>query len=216
MNRLLLAAALLAAGLLAGCRGMESGNPPIHPNLNMDFQEKFQEQEANPFFADNKAMRTPPLGTVARGMLQAESGYFQGRTAGGGYVEALPVTIDEALLRRGQDRYEVYCAVCHGQAGDGQGPVGRGGYGWIVPSYHTDRLRSIEDGYIYDVIANGYNTMPGYAQQIPVADRWAIVAYFRALQESQYAPEGELTPGELQQARRRSTASGGAEAAPSN
>ena len=181
----------LAALLLAGCRGMQSEEPPIHPNLNMDFQNRFDPQEANPFFRDARAMRPPVPGTVARGLLREDSEFFFGRTASGAYVDAMPVPITPELLVRGRERYDIFCAVCHGNAGDGLGVImtgnGGSGYGYTPPpSYHDERLRQVGDGYLYDVIANGVRSMPSYAQQIPVADRWAIVAYIRALQRSQY------------------------------
>lgn len=193
MRTLLTTGLLLSALLLAGCRGMQSDKPPVHPNLNMDFQEKFEAQEANPFFADNAAMRKPVPGTVARGLLKEDVALYEGRTEDGAYVDRIPMEINRALVERGQERYNIYCAVCHGQSGDGQGVIMRGDYGYTpATSYHGDRLRTIEDGYMYDVITNGIRNMPGYAQQIPVRDRWAIVAYIRALQLNQNAGEGDV------------------------
>ena len=185
--------------LLAGCRGRQSEAPPIHPHLGMDFQEKFQAQTYNPLFEDNASMRTPPTGTVARGQRRADSEVFEGRTDDGDYVEEIPVAVNRAVLERGQDRYNVYCAPCHGKSGDGNGIIMAGDYGYTpASSYHIDRLRQASDGYLYDVIANGVRNMPAYAQQIPVRDRWAIVAYIRALQRSQNArpetlPESVVT-----------------------
>ncbi len=185
--------ALLVGGVLAGCRGMESGEPPVHPNPNMDWQPRYEEQESNPLFADGKAMRTPPSGTVARGLLKADSRFYAGRTEAGEYVERVPMPVTRALLERGQERYNIYCAVCHGKAGDGNGIIMTGNYGYTPAStYHSERLRNVTDGYLYDVIANGIRNMPGYAQQIPVSDRWAIVTYIRALQRSQNASEGDV------------------------
>ncbi len=185
--------ALAVAGVLAGCRGMESSEPPIHPNLNMDFQERFDAQEANPFFADDASMRPPPPGTVARGLLREDEAFFLGRTADGEYVGEIPAPVTRALIERGQDRYNVYCTVCHGRAGFGQGVIMTGDYGYTpATSYHIERLREAADGYIYDVITNGVRNMPGYAQQIPVSDRWAIVSYVRALQRSQNAAESDV------------------------
>jgi mono/diheme cytochrome c family protein len=158
----------------------------------MDFQEKFQPQTYNPLFEDKASMRKPPTGTVARGQLRANSELFEGRTENGEYVERIPVAVNRSVLERGQSQYNVYCAPCHGRSGDGNGIIMRGDYGYTTASsYHVDRLRQVTDGYLYDVIANGVRNMPAYAQQIPVRDRWAIVAYIRALQRSQYArPEG--------------------------
>jgi mono/diheme cytochrome c family protein len=184
---------LLTALLLAGCRGQRSTEAPVHPNLNMDFQEKFQAQEANPFFDDNAAMRKPVSGTVARGMLREDTELYTGRTEDGEYVDRVPVPVSKAFLQRGQERYNIYCAVCHGRSGDGNGVIMRGNYGYTPAStYHSERIRNVSDGYLYDVIANGIRNMPGYAQQIPVKDRWAIVAYVRALQRSQNATEQDV------------------------
>ena len=193
--RALCLAALVA---VAGCRGMRSEDPPIHPNLNMDYQEKFQPQEANPFFADNAAMRPPVPGTVARGFLAEDPAFYQGRTPSGEYTGEMPVPATRELQLRGQERYDIFCTVCHGQAGFGQGIIMTGNYGYTpAPSYHEERLREASDGYLYDVITNGVRNMPGYAQQIPVADRWAIVAYVRALQRSQNATEEDIPPSVL-------------------
>jgi mono/diheme cytochrome c family protein len=205
MNKLTLVVLIAGTVLLAGCRGMISEKPPVHPNLNMDFQEKFEPQEANPFFADGRAMRPPVPGTVARGLLKEDTPFYLGRTAGGEYIEEMPVPMTRELLLRGRERYNIFCTVCHGGAGDGQGIIMTGqssttgqGYGYTpAPSYHIDRLRQVSDGYMYDVIANGVRNMPGYAQQISVLDRWAIVAYVRALQLSQNAGEGDVPPSEL-------------------
>lgn len=196
-TRLSLLALTLAVGL-GGCRGMTSDKPPIHPNLNMDYVQRFEAQEPNQLFADGAAMRQPVAGTVARGQLRtaANAPFYYGRTASGALVEEIPIEVTPALVARGQNRFNIYCTPCHGQAGDGRGivAVGNGGtgYGFQVPSYHTDALRAQPDGYIYDVIQNGINTMPSYGHEILASDRWAIVAYVRALQRSQ-----EATPADV-------------------
>jgi mono/diheme cytochrome c family protein len=195
----------LAALALAGCRGTTSVRPPIHPNLNMDFQERFEEQEANPFFADGAAMRVPVAGTVARGHLRttANAPAMLGRTAGGGYVDRIPQPVTLALIQRGQARYDIFCSTCHGAAGDGRGIVMVGnagqGYGFTpAPTYHSEYLRGVPDGYLFEVIANGVRTMPSYGQQVPPADRWAIVAYIRALQRSQSTGAADIPEAERQ------------------
>ena len=191
---------VLTALLLAGCRGNRSGETPIHPNLNMDFQQKFQAQEANPFFEDNAAMRMPVPGTVPRGELRDSSALYRGRTEAGDYVEEIPIAVSQEVLERGQDRYNIYCSVCHGKTGAGNGVIMRGDYGYTpASSYHVERLRTASDGYLYDVIANGVRNMPAYGQKIPVLDRWAIVAYIRALQRSQNASPDDLPPGQRTQ-----------------
>ncbi len=191
--RTLAGALLVALVALSGCRGMTSSKPPIHPNLNMDFVQRFEAQEPNPFFADGASQRPPVAGTGRRGGLvtTANAPFYYGRDAGGGLVSTIPIEVTPALLERGQERYGIYCSVCHGGAGDGRGiiAVGNGGlgYGFQIPSYHTDALRAQPDGHLYDVILNGINTMPSYGHEMRPSDRWAVVAYVRALQRSQNA-----------------------------
>ncbi len=202
MNRPTFIAALLAVVLLAGCRGAISEKPPVHVNMNMDNQPRFDPQEANPFFADGRAMRPPVPGTVARGMLKEDTRFYLGRAAAGDFVPQMPVPVTRELLLRGRERYDIFCAVCHGKAGDGQGIIITGQYGYTpAPSYHdaTVAARMAADGYVFDVISRGVRNMPGYAQQLTVADRWAVTAYIRALQLSQNAAEGDIPPGVLAQ-----------------
>ncbi len=186
--------ALLGGMVLSGCRGSISDKPPVHINQNMDVMERYDPQAASPFFADGRTMRPPVPGTVARGMLKDDTRFHLGLEADGSYVQGIPVAITQEFALRGRERYDIYCAVCHGKAGDGQGIVMTGGYGFAPVGYHNDRLRQIEDGYLYDLITNGIRTMPAYGQQIPVADRWAIVAYVHILQRSQNATEGDIPP----------------------
>jgi hypothetical protein len=180
---------LLAAALgLSACKGMTSDKPPVHLVLDMDYQERFEAQEANAFFADGRGMRPPVAGTVARGMLRDSVAYYFGRDESRMLVSEMPVRLTRAMLERGQDRYNVFCSMCHGFTGDGKGVVMTGDYGYVpAPTYHDNRLRAIEDGHMFDVIGNGIRNMPGYGYQLPVEDRWAIVAYIRALQRSQHA-----------------------------
>jgi hypothetical protein len=168
-----------------------SASPPIHLNPNMDDQPKYEAMEESKFFLDKSAMRMPVEGTVARGKLRENYAYYMGKNDDGTFVKKMPVDITLSLLKHGQKRYEVYCTPCHGGTGAGQGIVIKKGF--LAPqSYHIDRLREIEDGYIYDVITNGIRNMPSYGYQIPVADRWAIVAYVRALQRSQNASADDI------------------------
>jgi mono/diheme cytochrome c family protein len=197
MRQTLLLAVLALA--FAGCRGMHSEDPPIHPNLNMDFTESFEAQEANPFFEDDAAMRPPVPGTVKRtGLRTTENApYTLGRTADGAYVETIPMAVTPAVLARGQERYNIFCTPCHGYSGDGAGIIMVGnagqGYGYTpAPSYHTDGLRARADGYLYDAIANGVRSMPSYAHQLSVPDRWAVVAYVRALQRMESPEPGDV------------------------
>jgi quinol:cytochrome c oxidoreductase monoheme cytochrome subunit len=166
-------------------------------NLDMDFQPKFGPQEENPFFEDRAAMRAPVRGTVPRGELRDSSALYQGRAADGDYVDQIPIAINRKVLERGRDQYEIHCTVCHGKTGAGNGVIMRGDYGYTpASSYHVDRLRESPDGYLYDVIANGVRNMPSYGQKVSVMDRWAIVAYVRALQRSQNASPDDLPPGQ--------------------
>lgn len=179
--------------LIAGCRGQRSENPPIHPNMNMDQQTRVEAQEQNNFFTDNRAMRQPVEGTVSRGNLRQDKALYQGINEDSSFVQQNPLEVNRELLFRGQSQFNVYCTPCHGLTGDGKGIVVTGQYGLVPPpSYHIDRLRNESDGYLYSVITNGIRTMRPYANQIPVKDRWAIVAYVRALQHSQNVPESEM------------------------
>jgi len=184
---------IAAPVILVSCRGQISEKQPIHPNMNMDQQQRFEAQEQNPFFDDNRSMRQPVEGTVSRGNLKEDKAYYQGINEDSSFVTTIPVEVTKSFLYRGQKQYNTFCAPCHGGTGDGQGIIMTGGYGFVpAPSYHIDRLRNAEDGYIYSTIANGIRNMPSYAHQIEVNDRWAIVAYVRALQRSQYVPEEEI------------------------
>lgn len=190
---------ILALATLAGCRGTVSHKPPVHPVLNMDFQERFEAQERNPFYEDGRAMRQPVAGTIPRGHLNDDPRLSYGKEADGSFVVSTPVAVTPELLARGQERYNIYCAPCHGKAGDGQGIISTGNYGMVPsPTYHDDRLRGIEDGYLYDVITNGVRTMPGYGYQVKQSDRWAIVSYIRALQRSQNAGAADV-PAEVRE-----------------
>jgi mono/diheme cytochrome c family protein len=202
----------LALSVLAGCRGAPSSEPPVHLNPNMDTQDKYKPQRASTFFADGRAMRAPPAGTVGRDMVEKDvqgkkddrhlrenDAYWRGQDEHGEKIGALPVPVDLALLTRGRQRYDIFCAPCHDQAGYGKGPVTVKAAGKInVPSYHQEYMRKYPDGHLFDVIGNGSASqlMMGYKHQIPVADRWAIVAYVRALQRSQNATLADI-PAEL-------------------
>ncbi len=191
--------------LLTGCRGMQSDKSPIHINPNMDRQPKFIGQQKNTMFENTMSMRPPVAGTVARGFLHEDQAFFRGMDANGEPVATMPIPVTRDVLLRGQERYDIYCTVCHGASGDGRGIIMVGndgkGYGYVpAPNYHTERFFEMADGHYFDIISNGTptGTMPGYATQIPVADRWAIVAYIRALQRSQNAAGSDLPESELQ------------------
>lgn len=193
VSKYLLFVAVALPLVLSSCRGEKFKTQPIHPNLNMDQQRRFEPQEKNDFFADERAMRQPVDGTIPRGHLKQDKAYYQGITKDSSFVTDIPVEVTKSFLYRGKDRYEVYCTPCHGITGDGNGIIMANNYGFVpAPSFHIDRLRNVNDGYIYSAIANGIRNMPAYGHQIPVKDRWAIVAYVRALQRSQNVPEEEI------------------------
>lgn len=181
---------LLLGGLAVGasaCQGNRSESPPVHLNPNMDFQDRYDPQERNDFFEDGRAMRAPVEGTVARGFLKDDDHMWRGRGLDGRFIDALPaqMELNEDLLARGEERFEIFCAPCHDESGRGQGIVTkRGGLFQVQPaSFHQDRLRAMPLGYIYKVINEGQGTMLPYAAQIPVEDRWAIAAWVRVLQK---------------------------------
>ncbi|HOD66000.1 MAG TPA: cytochrome c [candidate division Zixibacteria bacterium] len=184
---------LLAASLLlAGCyRGRPSQRTPIHMVRDMDSQPKYQPMERTEFFGNEAIMRTPPAGTVARGQLRGDAVYFTGVTPAGDTVRQLPVAVTLPFLQRGRERFDIYCSPCHGRVGDGKGIMVQRGY-VPPPTFHDARLRSVADGHIFDVITHGLRNMPAYQHQISVEDRWAIVAYLRALQRSQNASAADV------------------------
>ncbi len=177
---------------------------------DMQDQPRLKAYRGSDFFADGKGMRDHPDGTIARGHLNADKALHTGKKknidpnivvetttdASGNTlvssfpndIEEIPIPVTEELLDRGQEKYNIYCIVCHGPVGKGDGMVVKRGYPQ-PPTYHDDRLRAAPVGHFFDVITNGWGKMSSYSSQIPVNDRWAIVAYIRALQLSQN-PDG--------------------------
>ena len=172
--------------MMACFRGTPSEDPPIHLNPNMDDQQRYDAQQKSPFFKDGREMRMPVEGTVARGELNEDDAVYLGKDEQGKFVTRIPLEITHDFIMRGQQRYNIYCSPCHSQAGDGKGIVVKRGF-LLPPSFHQEKVRNFADGYIYNVISNGVRNMPDYKKQIPVMDRWAIVAYVRALQKTQNA-----------------------------
>ncbi len=188
------ASALLS---LVGCR------------QDMHDQLKYEPLEKNELFEDGQASRQPVDGTVARGQLKTDRHLHYGR---GPLTEALekpddgtlgelvttfPAPVDAAMMERGRERYDIYCSPCHGQTGNGDGMIVQRGFRQ-PPSLHEERLRSARVGHLYDVIRRGFGVMPAYATMIPTDDRWAIVAYMRALQHSKTATLADVPPEERQ------------------
>jgi mono/diheme cytochrome c family protein len=178
--------ALSLTALLAGCRGQESDQPPVHLNPNMDSQPRYDAQSESKFFEDRRTMRSPVEGTVAKGNFLENDVYATGKD-GDQYVAKMPVPITESMLKRGQQQYNIYCTPCHDATGSGMGlVVTRGGYPQAT-NLNEAYSRTMPDGQIYGAMAYGIRNMPSYAAQMPVEDRWAVVSYVRALQFSQNA-----------------------------
>ena len=158
---------------------------------DMHNQPKYRGLRASTFFADGSSARPLVEGTVARGTLQEDEAFFTGKIDKA-TVKEFPIAVDEALVNRGEERYNIYCSPCHDKTGGGNGMVIQRGFARQPPSYHIDRLRQADVGYFYDVITNGFGVMPDYRAQIAPRDRWAIVAYIRALQYSQRASVADV------------------------
>ena len=183
--------------LIARARVVDSKIPRIQIIPDMDQQPRYKSQAKAPFFADGQAMRPDVPGTVARGELRADDAFYRGMR-GDGFVKEMPVAPTAEMLARGRDRFDVFCATCHGVSGMGDGPIAQRADKlqegtWTPPSsLHTEIVRGREDGHLFNTIGNGIRNMPAYGHQIVEADRWAIVAYIRALQMSQGAALSDL------------------------
>ena len=177
---------LCALALVAGCR------------QDMHNQPKYRPLRASALFADGMSARQPVEGTVPRGALNEDEALFTGKVVGV-TVKEMPFAIAATDLDRGQERYNIFCAPCHDQSGNGRGMVVQRGYRQ-PPSFHIARMKEADPGYMFDVITNGFGAMPDYKAQIDPRDRWRIVAYVKALQASQGAAAADAadsapTPG---------------------
>lgn len=169
-----------AAALLFGCAlGLSGCERAMH---NMYEQPKYKPGSASSLFADGSSSRAPPAGSVP---IHSEG-------------EPQQPAVSLSLLQRGRERFDIYCAPCHGESGHGDGMVVERGFP-APPSFHTDVLRKAPDSHFYDVISHGYGVMYPYSDRIAPADRWAIVAYIRALQLSQNAPRNRLDARDLEE-----------------
>jgi Cytochrome C oxidase, cbb3-type, subunit III len=173
---------LLAVLTLAGCR------------QDMHDQPRYKPLAESHFFDDMRSARAPVEGTVARGQLHEDTYFYTGKI-GSNPGDFMPFPVTEDVLKRGQERFNIYCSPCHSQLGDGNGMIPQRGYRH-PPSYHIERLEKAPLGYFFDVMTNGFGVMPSYAAQVPPRDRWCIVAYIRALQLSQNVKLSELPPGQ--------------------
>ena len=171
--------ALLALVALAGCR------------QDMHDQPRFKPLAESDFYPDLRSARPPVEGTVARGQVHEDT-YFYTGMVGDKPGDYMPFPVTREVLDRGRERFDIYCAPCHSRLGDGNGMIPQRGF-QRPPSYHTDRLRKAPLGYFFYVMTTGFGAMPDYAQEIAPRDRWAIVAYIRALQLSQDATAADLS-----------------------
>jgi len=160
-------------------------------------QPRYEPLSRSTFFGDDRAARPLVEGTVARGQLRTDEHLYTGKEAGK-LVDKFPFPLTLAVLTRGQQRFNIFCSPCHDRVGTGQGMIVRRGYR-EPPSFHIDRLRQAPAGYFFDVMSKGFGVMPDYAQQIQPEDRWAIVAYIRALQLSQHATLADMPEDQRQQ-----------------
>jgi mono/diheme cytochrome c family protein len=190
-----------------GFRGLKSSRPPIEVFPDMNRQAKYKPQAESKFFADGRADRPIPAGTVPYGRgrgveiepghdfdakqgtfadpayLRADDFRYAGKNADGSFARGFPVEVTETMIRRGKNRYMIYCYPCHGALGDGNGITKS--YGMLAtPTYHDDRIRKMPEGEIFNTITHGKNSMFPYADKLSPDDRWAVIAYVRALQRA--------------------------------
>jgi len=165
---------------------------------DMHDQPKYIPMRDSTFFSDGRSARPIVAGTVARGQLRDDPLLYTGKVNNAD-ATTFPFAIDDTVMARGRGRYDVYCAPCHGLTGVGDGMIVRRGYR-RPPTFHQDRLRDSPPGHFFDVITNGFGAMPDYAAQIRAEDRWAVIAYVKALQLAQHATVADVPPdrrGEL-------------------
>jgi len=181
MSRGKRALALIALVVLVACRQKMANQPRYDPF------------EPSDFFTDGMAARPRVAGTVARGEYIVNDFYLTGKS-GGQVTDGFPIPITAEIVERGNERFNIYCTPCHGRLGDGNGMIPSRGFR-RPPSFHTQTLRQQPTGHFFDVMTNGFGSMPSYRTMIPTQDRWAIVAYIRALQLSQNATAADVPPG---------------------
>ncbi len=178
---------------LLGIRGTTFTKPPlmVFPDTffpEMNYQAKYKPQATSAFFADGRADRPLPAGVVSRNPLRDDEQLYRGKDATGQWARGFPsaLTVDARLMARGRERYTIYCQPCHGALGDGKGIVSQ--YNWAAPAnFHSDIFRNMTEGEIFDTITNGKKTMFSYGDKLVPEDRWAVIAYLRALQRAQNA-----------------------------
>ena len=182
---------------ILGPRGSKSTKPPLEVFPDMDRMPKYHPQAESAFFADGRTDRLPVDGTVARGTYIADE-YLATGKRGEVFGKGFPIEVDNDAIARGEDRYNIYCTVCHGGAGDGDGITKK--YGMLTVANLTDaRLSDYTDGQLYDVVKNGKGLMYGYADRLSVEDRWNVVLYIRALQRAANGSAKDLTPAKREE-----------------
>ena len=196
----------VAAAMLAALAGAAACRQDMHDG------PRYKPLQSSEIFPDNQSARPIIEGTVARGFLKDDDVFYTGMQ-GGAPVEKIPMPITADVVVRGRERFNIYCSPCHGVAGDGDGMIVKRGYKQPT-SYHDPRLRNEKAGYFFDVMTRGFGQMPDYAAQVSPKDRWAIVAYIRALQLSQHASVGDLTAEEKRRLESGETTPAGSEHAP--
>ena len=213
MIRILLSIALSGAALgaatlgILGFQGSQMRKPPFELFPDMDRQAKLRPQEPNHFFANGVSSQLPLAGTVARGepirtangdvYAFEDSPVNTGRVTGTtNFVETNPLPVNETLLQRGRDRFDIYCAPCHGRLGDGNGITKKIGVMAAVANLHDKRIVELTDGEIFDTVTRGKNTMGAVGPLLPTQDRWAVIAYLRALELSRLGAKEDLTPAQ--------------------
>jgi hypothetical protein len=199
----LLALAALTFGLSGCMRGGTSSQPPVHLVQDMDFQPKLRPQSKTSFegWQDNRSMRMPvsafdrPIVVPYHSLPDPKLAH---KDANDKFVTTNPLPLTMEVLERGRQRFDIFCSPCHGRAGDGDGMIVQRGF--LRPaSFHEQRLRDMPYGYFFDVMTNGFGQMSSYAAQVPVADRWAIAAYVRALQASRNVEVDDLPEADRRQ-----------------
>lgn len=184
----LLGLAVLVLSSLGCVRGCTSSRPPIHIVPDMDWQPKIKAQAESGFFYDGAAMRIPVPGTVARGQLRENVEFYTGKDSDGEFLTTNPLELNEATLARGADRYFIYCRPCHTKRGNGKGILFERG-GVPTPAFSEERIVALSDGEMFDVVTNSKGLMPAYGSMVPTADRWAIIAHVRRLQQEGLAAQ---------------------------
>jgi mono/diheme cytochrome c family protein len=199
-------ACLLTVSIM-GFRGRRTTGAPIMVFPDMDFQAKYKPQRASKFFADGRTDRLPVAGTVPHGrtadvddptndnasFLGADDAHYAGKNADGTFVRNFPIPVTAELVARGQNRFAIYCQPCHGALGDGNGITKA--YGMLTTAtYQDDRLRQMAVGEIFNTITHGKNTMMSYADKLSPDERWAVIAYVRALQRARHGTIADVPP----------------------